>query len=94
MSKHFICLVFLLAIFCVQGFADEMKLHVLGNKNQGYYVNIYYGSQLIMEQGKAGELDLYFDNEDYSVRETLKGWKATSVEQSERKVVLSGNVYL
>lgn len=53
MSKHFICLVFLLAIFCVQGFADEMKLHVLGNKNQGYYVNIYYGSQLIMEQGKA-----------------------------------------
>lgn len=28
MSKHFICLVFLLAIFCVQGFADEMKLHV------------------------------------------------------------------
>ena len=56
-----------------------------GNKNQGYYVNIYYGSQLIMEQGKAGELDLYFDNEDYSVRETLKGWKATSVEQSERK---------
>ena len=69
MSKHFICLVFLLAIFCVQGFADEMKLHVLGNKNQGYYVNIYYGSQLIMEQGKAGELDLYFDNEDYSVRD-------------------------
>ncbi len=70
----------------MQGFADEMKLHVLGNKNQGYYVNIYYGSQLIMEQGyyvniyygsqlimeqgKAGELDLYFDNEDYSVRET------------------------
>ena len=30
MSKHFICLVFLLAIFCVQGFAYEMKLHVLG----------------------------------------------------------------
>ena len=58
MSKHFICLVFLLALFCVQGYADEMKLHVLGNKNQGYYVNIYYGSQLIMEQGKAGELDL------------------------------------
>ena len=80
MSKHFICLVFCW-LFFVQGFADEMKLHVLGNKNQGYYVNIYYGSQLIMEQGKAGELDLYFDNEDYSVRD-LKGWKATSVEQS------------
>lgn len=94
MSKQFICFVFLLVASCMGAFAAKVELRVLGDKQQGYYVNIYYGSQLISDQGRNGELDLYFDNEDYSVREDLKAWKATSALQQDRKVILSGKVYL
>ena len=94
MSKQFICFVFLLVASCMGAFAAKVELRVLGDSQQGYYVNIYYGSQLISDQGRNGELDLYFDNEDYSVREDLKAWKATSALQQDRKVILSGKVYL
>ena len=75
-------------------FANEIGLRVLGNDQDGYYVNIYWGKQLISDQSRSGELEAYFDNEDYAVREMLQGWKATQVKKENGKIILSGQVYL
>lgn len=75
-------------------FASEINFKVLGNKEQGYYVNIYYGSQLISSQDGIGELDLCIENEDYSALENVRNWKATSCTRQGKQTILSGNVYL
>lgn len=76
-------------LFNVQMFANEIGLRVLGNDQDGYYVNIYWGKQLISDQSRSGELEAYFDNEDYAVREMLQGWKATQVKKENGKIILS-----
>lgn len=75
-------------------FANEINLKVLGNKEQGYYINAYYGTQLISSQNQLGELDLLIENEDYSVLENIRHWKATTVTQQGKQTILSGTVYL
>lgn len=81
MNKRIIGFIFCLILFNVQMFANEIGLRVLGNDQDGYYVNIYWGKQLISDQSRSGELEAYFDNEDYAVREMLQGWKATQVKK-------------
>lgn len=75
-------------------FADKMSLSVSGSEDTGYYVNVYYGSKMVSSQDQVGEFDLVLENEDYSVRETVKNWKATRVQEEDGKVTLSGTVYL
>ena len=94
MNKRIIGFIFCLILFNVQMFANEIGLRVLGNDQDGYYVNIYWGKQLISDQSRSGELEAYFDNEDYAVREMLQGWKATQVKKENGKIILSGQVYL
>ena len=74
--------------------AAEINVKVSGNKEQGYYMNIYYGPQLISAQDRTGELDLRIENEDYSVSENIRNWKATTVTQQGKQTILSGTVYL
>ena len=47
MNKRIIGFIFCLILFNVQMFANEIGLRVLGNDQDGYYVNIYWGKQLI-----------------------------------------------
>lgn len=94
MNKRIISFIYCLFLFSMQVLANEIELRVVGNAQDGYYVNIYWGEQLISDQGRSGELEAYFDNEDYSVREILQGWKATQVRKDNGKIILSGRVYL
>lgn len=94
MNKRIISFIYCLLLFSMQVLANEIELRVVGNAQDGYYVNIYWGEQLISDQGRSGELEAYFDNEDYSVREILQGWKATQVRKDNGKIILSGRVYL
>lgn len=75
-------------------FAEKINLSVSGNEKKGYNVNIYYGSDLVSSQDLSGELDLVLENEDYSVKEVVKGWKATKILQEGNKTTLSGSLYL
>lgn len=75
-------------------FANEINLKVSGNKEQGFYINAYYGTQLISSQNEVGELDLRIENEDYSVLENIRHWKPTTVTQQGKQTLLSGSVYL
>lgn len=74
--------------------AVGIDFKVSGDAENGYYVNLTDGKRIISDNSVNGELCLYLDNEDYSVREELKNWKATSIENSGDSIVLSGKVYL
>ena len=50
MNKRIISFIFCLVLFNIQVFANEIRLRVLGNDQDGYYVNIYWGKQLISDQ--------------------------------------------
>lgn len=71
---------------------DVVSLKVEGDPNKGYNVNLYYGNTLVSTQDDAGEMSLYLENEDYSAREYIRNWKATSYSQADNKIVLSGIV--
>lgn len=92
MKKIFSLLIFLLLSFSI--YAEKINLSVSGNKNIGYNINIYYGSKIISCQDLSGEFDLILENEDYSVKEIINGWKATKFSKENNKIILSGSVYL
>jgi len=74
--------------------ANELNLKINGDSVSGYYVDLYYGTIPVSTQEKAGELNLVVENEDYSIREVVNSWKATSVVQKENTITLSGIVKL
>ncbi len=91
MSKYLI--IIFLFVFS-SAYADKISLKVIGDKSVGYSVDVYYGSMPVSKQNKTGELNLYVENEDYSIREYIKNWKATSFTQQDHRIVLSGDVDL
>jgi hypothetical protein len=91
MSKNLI-IVFLFVFSSV--YAEKISLKVIGDKCVGYNVDVYYGSMPVSKQNNTGELNLYVENEDYSIREYIKNWKATSFTQQDHRITLSGDVDL
>ena len=75
-------------------YANKVILKIEGNESTGYYTNIYFGSTLISSQDRIGELNIYVENEDYSIREYIKNWKAESFTQQDNKTILFGKVEL
>lgn len=95
MKRKISYILFLFCLFITDiCLAGEINFKVSGNKEQGYYMNVYYGPQLISSQDGIGELDLCIENEDYSVSENIRNWKATTVTQQGKRTMLSGTVYL
>lgn len=94
MKKRFLSSLFMLSAFSLGSMAVEIDFKVSGDAENGYYVNLTDGKRIISDNSVNGELCLYLDNEDYSVREELKNWKATGVENSGDSIVLSGKAYL
>jgi len=74
--------------------ASELNMKIKGDSTSGFYVDLYYGSIPISTQGKVGELNMFVENEDYSIREYINNWKATSAVQNGNIITLSGIVKL
>lgn len=74
--------------------AGELNLKIMGDTASGFYVDLFYGSMPVSVHEKVGELNLFVENEDYSIREYVNSWKATSIIREENKITLSGVVKL
>lgn len=61
-----------------------------GDSISGFYVDVYYGNIPVSTQQNSGELNLMVENEDYSIREYIHTWKATTAIQSGNSITLSG----
>lgn len=94
MKRFFESLFFALTVFPVNTFSSGIDFKVKGDSIGGFYVNLMDGDKMISDNSVSGELCLYLENEDYSVREDLNAWKATHVENYGDSIVLSGRVYL
>lgn len=85
----------LLFLFVFSGLsASELNMKVVGDTISGYYVELFYGATPISTPNRVGELNIYVENEDYSIREFVNNWKATSAVQKGNTVTLSGIVKL
>jgi len=86
--------IFLLLFICSSLSAGELNIKIAGDSTSGFFVNLFYGSIAVSTPEKAGELNMYVENEDYSIREYIKNWKATSAVQNGNSIKLSGIVKL
>ena len=74
--------------------AGQLNLKLRGDSIKGYYVDAFYGSVPVSTTERKGELNLVFENEDRSVRETINNWKSTSAVQTENGIILTGIIIL
>lgn len=74
--------------------ANQINLKLNGDSITGFNVNVYYGNIAVSTQDKIGELNMYVENEDYSIREYIPHWKATTAVQKDNSITLSGVVKL
>jgi len=85
---HYLIILFLFLISTLS--ANELNLKLKGDSTSGFYVDLYYGTIPVSTQEKVGELNLFVENEDYSIREYINNWKATKAIQQGRTITLSG----
>src|ERR1035437_9309794 len=91
--KHNYFIILFLFIFSTLS-ANELNMKIKGDSASGFYVDLYYGSVNVSTQKKVDELNLFVENEDYSIREYIKNWKATKAIQKGNSITLSGVVKL
>ena len=89
---NYLIILFLLSFSTLS--ASEVNLKLKGDSVTGFYVNLYYGTIPVSTQEKVGELNMIVENEDYSIREYVKNWKATAALQNGKTIKLSGIVKL
>ena len=70
--------------------AGELNLKLRGDSIKGFYVDAFYGSVAVSTQDKTGELTTIFENEDRSIRDTVKCWKSSSAVQTAHGIILKG----
>lgn len=88
----FICLA-LQAATILTAQADGIELKSAGDEKNGYWVEIQYDGRTV-STSRDGELALRFDNEDYSLSETFDHWRATEIDATKDRIVLSGRLAL
>ena len=92
MNRKFSSLLVLLLLTANSLFSIDLKIQ--GDSINGYYIDIYRENTLVSTQ-KNGELSMFFENEDYSVRENITQWKASKYKlESNQRIELSGIVTL
>ncbi|MDO9154865.1 MAG: hypothetical protein Q7U47_14355 [Paludibacter sp.] len=69
-------------------------MKIKGDSASGFYVDLFYGSIPVSTQDKVGELNMFVENEDYSIREYIRNWKATKATQQGNTITLSGEANL
>jgi len=74
--------------------ASELNLKIAGDTTSGFFVDLFYGSIPVSTSGQMGELNMYVENEDHSIKEFITNWKATSSVQTGHTITLSGIVKL
>jgi len=90
--KHTLILLLLPLFSTLQ--AGELKISLKGDSTSGFYVDLFYGDLPVCTREKTGELTVVVENEDHSIRETVKGWKAKAASVRENSIILSGIVPL
>lgn len=90
--QHNLIIIFLLIVSTLS--ANELNLKLKGDSTVGFYVDLYYGTIPVSTQEKVGELNMFVENEDYSIREYINNWKATKATQQGNTITLSGVVNL
>ncbi|MDP4240598.1 MAG: hypothetical protein Q8904_14135 [Bacteroidota bacterium] len=93
--KSIKCTVFFLLLpFCLTLQAGVLNLKLRGDSASGFYVDVLYGTIPVCTREKSGELNMVVENEDHSIRENIKNWKATAAIQKGDSITLSGIVSL
>jgi len=92
-TKHSYLIILFLIIFSTLS-ATGINMKLKGDSASGFYVDLFFGSIPVSTQEKSGELNMFVENEDYSIREYVKDWKATTAVQKENSITLSGIVKL
>jgi hypothetical protein len=85
----------IILLFCFFGkvvFGQNLNLKVAGDKEQGFYVDIYNGSQLLLHNSE--EFKLKVANLDLSETTEINDWKGSEWEGNEHYVKLSKETYL
>lgn len=88
-------IVLLLQLFCftgIIGWSQNINLKVVGNSEQGFSVDIYNGSQLIIHNTE--EFKLKVANLDLSETTAINNWKASEWTGNETSIKLSKDTYL
>lgn len=73
---------------------NGLRLKVMGDALHGYTVAVLYNSEPLAEYKRGGEFSAVFQNEDRSVEDRVKSWKASSWTGDEAHVVLTGECKL
>jgi len=92
-TKHNYLIILFLFIFYTLS-ATEINMKLKGDSASGFYVDLFYRGIPVSSGEKSGELNMFVENEDYSIREYIKDWKATTAVQKENSITLSGIVKL
>ncbi len=89
--RYLYCYLIIIALFGFSNLsANKLNLEIKGDSVSGFYVDLYYDGILVSTQEKSGELNLFVENEDYSIRENVNNWKAVKAVQSGNTITLSG----
>ncbi len=71
---------------------QNLKLKLAGDKNSGYHVDIYNGTQLLVKN--IGEFSLSLSNLDLSTNTQIDDWKADNYQINDSSITLEKNQYL
>ncbi len=72
----------------------ELGLNVIEDEDNGYSVQIMYGTQPLAQHDGGGEFSLVVENADRSYHQIVKGWKASSYREDDDTIELSGRISL
>ncbi|MBJ7880182.1 hypothetical protein [Gelidibacter salicanalis] len=85
----------LLLVFCfigTIGWSQDLNLKVIGNAQEGFMVDIYKGSQLMLRNTE--EFQLKVTNLDFSETTEIKDWKGSEWTGDANLIILSKETYL
>jgi hypothetical protein len=74
--------------------ADGLTLKVDGNAKQGYGVTLLFHGRTVARHNQGGEFSAHFQNEDRSVEDRVRDWKATSWTGNAAEIILEGECQL
>jgi len=90
---NYLIILFLFSLTALSA-SNQINLKVKGDSSAGFYVDLYYGTIPASTQEKVGELNMVVENEDHSIREYVRNWKAVTALQNGNTITLTGVVQL
>lgn len=81
-----------LLIFSEPGISQNLGLEVQGDKENGFYIQIFGESDVLLNN--PGEFSLYLTNLDRSVKKRIQNWKGSSFEETQRGYIIKKAQYL